>query len=181
MLKNGKKRLDLDKKIEKRARYGLKLHGNRFDYSHIKARKQSSPEELQDNMMKYFNNCDDNELPYTKSGLMLSLCLSNNNLNDIYKRGEGFASVIEWAWLVIENNTHTLALTDKINSNIAGLTLKNCFSWTDKKEVTTREGGDDSYELWLKNYNKKLEHYSSEAIDVTETGMIENCEIVKND
>lgn len=167
MIKKGKKRVNLDGKLEKRARYGYKLHGSAFDYSHLKRRAYSSPEDLQKAMIKYFEARDEEEKPYTLSGLLLSLGLSSQNLQAIHERGEGFKEVIEWSRLVIEDKTHTLALMEKVSSSVASLTLKNQFGWTDKKEVTTREGAAEEYDLWIKTYNQKLKGDSKEVIDVT--------------
>lgn len=85
---------------------------------------------------KYFSDCDKNEIPYTMSGLALSLGISRATLKN-YETKEfyGFGNLIEIAKTRIENYMETQLFAKKQCVG-AIFALKNNFDgWVEKSET----------------------------------------------
>ena len=76
--------------------------------------KYKTAKDLQKKVDEYFQKCDDNEKPYTKSGLQLHLGFSNHNsFKDNAKRGQDFAEIFDFANLRIMDQYESLLASGK--------------------------------------------------------------------
>lgn len=96
-------------------------------------RKYESVEELQSVIEEYFDFCDENEKPYTMSGLALALGISRQTLIN-YSKDENYFDTIKNAKQLVEMQLEENALSNKTNSTFTIFNLKNNFNWKDKQE-----------------------------------------------
>lgn len=101
-------------------------------------RKYESVEELQSVIEEYFDFCDENEKPYTMSGLALALGISRQTLIN-YSKDENYFDTIKNAKQLVEMQLEENALSNKTNSTFTIFNLKNNFNWKDKTEVETNK------------------------------------------
>lgn len=96
--------------------------------------KYSSPEEMQEAIDAYFDECKENENPPTITGLALSLgfCTRQSLLD--YAEKDEFLATVKSAKLRVEESLERGILK---GYNAAGgiFNLKNNFGWVDKKEI----------------------------------------------
>jgi hypothetical protein len=87
-------------------------------------------EELQRKIDDYFEQCDDDEKPYTITGLALALDTSRETLLD-YEKKDGFSDTIKTAKLRVQHYIECLSLSAK---NPAGsiFNMKCNFGYQDK-------------------------------------------------
>lgn len=95
-------------------------------------KKYTEVELLQKKIDEYFKNCDDNNKPYTMSGLALSLDMDRKTLLN-YSKDEDFFPTIKKA----RNKVETYAEERLFYPNATGVifNLKNNFDWQDKQEL----------------------------------------------
>lgn len=91
-----------------------------------------SATELERHVLKYFDECETKEKPYTIAGLAASLGISRNTLHQYGKR-EDFRDVIKGAVTHIEASVESIMLQGKAQAGSI-FWLKN-HGWTDKQEI----------------------------------------------
>lgn len=96
----------------------------------------SDVDEMQNDIDKYFKNCDKKEKPYTMSGLAYALDMSRQSLIN-YSKDEKFFDTIKKAKQKVEQQLEENALMGKGNSTFTIFNLKNNFEWKDNVEVKT--------------------------------------------
>lgn len=95
--------------------------------------KFESVEQLQSLIDSYFTHCDQEEKPYSVTGLALWLDTSRETLINYEEKKEYF-DTIKRAKLRCENWVEEGALMNKINATSAIFNLKNNYGWKDKTE-----------------------------------------------
>lgn len=101
--------------------------------------KFTSVEDMQNKIDAYFRYCDENDKPYTISGLALALDTCRDTLLE-YQGKEEFSDTINKA----KQKVHVFVEERLFGSNVAGpiFNLKNNFGWKDKTDhELTGEGG----------------------------------------
>ena len=93
--------------------------------------KWSSPEELQKQIDKYFQECEANDEPLTITGLAMALDTYRDVLMD-YQEKDEFSNTIKKAKQKIENAYEKRLIKYGRSGDI--FALKN-FNWTDKQEI----------------------------------------------
>ncbi|GAF82824.1 unnamed protein product, partial [marine sediment metagenome] len=99
--------------------------------------KFESVEVLQVMIDEYFEKCDDDEIPYTITGLALALDCDRQTLLN-YEQKEEFFGTIKKAKLRVENYLETKALKGDIVPVMTIFNLKNNFGWKDKNELDVK-------------------------------------------
>ena len=94
--------------------------------------KWNTPEELQAEIDKYFEYCDEEHIPLTITGLALALDTTRETLMD-YQNNDKFSYTVKKAKLRIENAYEQRLIANGRAGDI--FALKN-FGWTDKQEIT---------------------------------------------
>ena len=98
--------------------------------------KWNTPEELQKEIDKYFEECSKNNEPLTITGLALALDTTRETLMD-YQNNDEFSYTVKRAKLYIENAyEHRLIQNGRAGDIFA---LKN-FGWKDKQEIEAEVG-----------------------------------------
>jgi len=93
--------------------------------------KFKTPEELQQKISDYIEDCNKEGIPLTITGLALALDTNRQTLIN-YANKDEYAHIVERAKLIIEN-AYELRLIESGRSGDI-FALKN-FGWTDKQEV----------------------------------------------
>lgn len=96
-------------------------------------RKYEDVEQLQSVIQEYFDFCDENDKPYTMSGLAFALGISRQTLIN-YSKDENYFDTIKNARQLVEMQLEENALANKTNSTFTIFNLKNNFNWKDKQE-----------------------------------------------
>ena len=97
------------------------------------ALKYKDVKELEKAINDYFTKCDENEKPYTMSGLALSLGIDRTTLIRYGDRAL-FATLIKNAKQRVETQLEENALMGKANATFTIFNLKNNYDWKDKQE-----------------------------------------------
>lgn len=93
--------------------------------------KFKTPQEIDVIAKEFFKNCDENDEPYTITGLALALDTTRDTLIDYQNRDE-FSDTIKRLKLIVENDYEKALRKHGRAGDIFG--LKN-FGWKDKTEV----------------------------------------------
>ena len=96
-------------------------------------KKYETPEQMQVLIDKYFKECDEQDEPYTVTGLALALDLDRKSIIN-YSKDDMFFHTIKNAKLKIENYLGKNLLK---NSAVTGtiFNLKNNYGWKDNQDV----------------------------------------------
>jgi len=94
----------------------------------------TSVEKMEEDIEKYFNECDEKEKPYTMSGLAYALDMDRKSLLN-YSKDEQFFPTIKRAKEKVEQQLEENALSGKANATFTIFNLKNNYGWVDKQEV----------------------------------------------
>lgn len=94
----------------------------------------SSVEDMKKIIDEYFKKCDENEKPYTMSGLAYALDMDRRSLLN-YSKDEMFFPTIKKAREKVEQQLEENALMGKANATFTIFNLKNNYGWQDKTEV----------------------------------------------
>lgn len=118
--------------------------------------KFNSPEELQEKLEQYFNQCIENNKMPTKGGLALYLDTTRETLSD-YEKKEEFSDAIKVSYQIIED-----AWVQKLSGQAVTGTifyLKNAFSrdWRDKTEQDVTSGGESISPLLVRFIDAKVD------------------------
>lgn len=108
-----------------------------------------SVEVLQVKINDYFKYCDDNNKPYTVSGLASYLEVTRQTLLNYTEKDEFFAT-IKKAKAKIEAQYEERALLGYYNPTISIFIMKNNFGYQDKVEVKVDNVEDDAITSALK-------------------------------
>lgn len=103
--------------------------------------KFESVEQLESMIESYFIDCDDNEEPYTITGLALWLDTNRETLLNYEERPE-FFDTIKRAKLRCENWVEKGLLKNQVNATAGIFNLKNNYGWKDKTETDITTDGD---------------------------------------
>ena len=117
-------------------------------------KKYLTPEEMQKDISKYFEECDTNNKPYTISGLAYALDMTRQSIIN-YEKDELFFDTIKKAKLKVEQQLEENALIGKGNSTFTIFNLKNNFEWKDNVEVKTNAIEDLTTLADLLGFNKE--------------------------
>lgn len=116
----------------------------------------TSVKEMENDIQKYFAECDEKEKPYTMSGLAYSLDMDRRTLLN-YSKDEEFFPTIKKAREKVEQQLEENALMGKANATFTIFNLKNNFNWQDKVDVentNTKNGVMEDLMEALKNVKK---------------------------
>lgn len=113
--------------------------------------------DLQKDIDKYFEYCDNNDKPYTLSGLAYFLDMDRKTLYN-YSKDENFFPTIKKAREKVEMQLEENALLNKANPTFTIFNLKNNFGWKDKINYE-----DDKKEQELSKVEELLSKIENEA------------------
>jgi hypothetical protein len=119
--------------------------------------KFSSVEQLDSLIESYFENCKQENKPYTITGLALWLDTTRETLIDYQEnKGYEFSDAIKRAKLKCENWVEEGALMNKVNPTSAIFNLKNNYGWKDKveQELSNPDGNLKTITIIKTNGNK---------------------------
>lgn len=94
----------------------------------------NSQEELEQKIMEYWQRCEQNNKPYTLSGLALWIGVDRKTLYN-YSEKDEFFPTIKKAKDIVEASMEERALTGENNVTFSIFALKNNFGWRDKQEI----------------------------------------------
>jgi hypothetical protein len=125
-------------------------------------RKYKTASEVEYKIDKYFAECDEENRPYTVTGLALALGMSRQDLLNYSERtddeGKSFFDTIKKAKNKIESRIEEGLLSGRYNSTGAIFNLKNNYGWKDKQEVEQSGGLDNTITIKtseeIKNWGK---------------------------
>ena len=125
-------------------------------------RKYKTTSEVEYKIDKYFAECDEENRPYTVTGLALALGMSRQDLLNYSERtdeeGKQFFDTIKKAKNKIESRIEEGLLSGRYNSTGAIFNLKNNYGWKDKQEVEQSGGLDNTITIKtseeIKNWGK---------------------------
>jgi len=95
--------------------------------------KFPSPEDMQEKIDEYFYECDDNQIPYTITGLAMALDCDRVTILDYAKKPE-FSSTIKKAKIKVERGLELMLIQGRTPAGVI-FNLKNNFGWKDKQEI----------------------------------------------
>lgn len=88
---------------------------------------------MQQKIDKYFEECQNNNEPYTITGLCIALDICRDTLSE-YMKNDEFSDTIKKAKLKVENYLEKRLITDNSTTGII-FNLKNNFGWSDKQQI----------------------------------------------
>jgi len=97
-------------------------------------KKYKTSDEMQKKIDKYFERCDNMELPYTVEGLAYTLDLDRKSLLN-YSKDQEFFHTIKRAKDKVLFRLSELSLSGKINPSVTIFNLKNNYDYTDRQEI----------------------------------------------
>jgi len=95
--------------------------------------KFKDPVDMQVKIDKYFNHCNENQIPYTITGLAIALDCDRDTILDYAKKPE-FSGTIKKAKIKVENGLELMLIQGRTPAGVI-FNLKNNFGWKDKQEV----------------------------------------------
>lgn len=95
-------------------------------------------EQMEKIIDSYFSLCDEENKPYTMSGLAYALDMDRRSLLN-YSKDEEFFPTIKKAREKVEQQLEENALMGKTNATFTIFNLKNNFNWQDKTEMEIRK------------------------------------------
>lgn len=116
----------------------------------------TSVNKMEDDIKKYFADCDKRKVPYTMSGLANALNMSRQSLIN-YSNDDEFFDTIKKARANVEQQLEENALSGKTNSTFTIFNLKNNFGWIDR--IDTNHDND------LNKLDKLLEEQKNAYMD----------------
>ena len=97
-------------------------------------KKYKNAEDMQTKINKYFDRCDEEELPYTIEGLSYALDLDRKSIIN-YSKDKEFFHTIKRAKAKVLFRLQELALAGKTNASVTIFNLKNNYDYSDKQEI----------------------------------------------
>lgn len=105
------------------------------------ALKYKTEEELTKGIQAYYKDCEKRKVPYTMSGLALSLGIDRTTLVR-YGDKDLFATQIKEAKRKVENQLEENALANKTNTTFTIFNLKNNFGWVEEQRIENKVEDD---------------------------------------
>lgn len=102
------------------------------------ALKYKDETELARLIEEYFDHCDDEDKPYTMSGLAYWLGIDRRTLIN-YGERDSFFALIKGAKDRVQAQLEENALNGKGNATFTIFNLKNNYGWKDKQEIESTE------------------------------------------
>ena len=96
--------------------------------------KYDSVEAMQNDIEKYFAECDEKGKPYTVSGLAYALGTTRRTLLD-YQEKDEFSHTIKTAKAKIERFNEEMLYSKDVSTTGVIFNLKNNYNWKDKQEI----------------------------------------------
>lgn len=123
----------------------------------------NSVEELKKDIDAYFVDCDAKKLPYTMSGLALTLGVDRKTILN-YSDKEGFFHTIKNARHRVEQYAEQQLFIGK-NQTGTIFNLKNNFGWKDEQQLSVQSNNTITHVM--QNLNEKSDEYTQYMRDVT--------------
>ena len=111
-------------------------------------KKFESVEEIEQAIEEYFDYCDENNKPYTISGLAYALDTNRQTLLD-YQDKEEFSDTIKRAKARIERFNEELLFSKDVPTVGVIFNLKNNYNWKDKQEIEADVNNDVTINIEL--------------------------------
>lgn len=96
--------------------------------------KYESVEAMQNDINKYFAECDEKQKPYTVSGLAYALGTTRRTLLD-YEEKDEYSHTIKSAKAKIERFNEEMLYNKDVSTTGVIFNLKNNYGWKDKQEI----------------------------------------------
>ena len=103
---------------------------------------------MQDDIDKYFAECDEKEKPYTVSGLAYALDTNRQTLLN-YEEKEQFFDTIKRAKAKIELFNEEMLYNKDVSTTGVIFNLKNNYGWKDKQEIEAEINSDMTINIEL--------------------------------
>jgi DNA-binding XRE family transcriptional regulator len=103
--------------------------------------KYKSVKSMQEDIDKYFAECDENGKPYTVSGLAYALGTNRQTLLN-YEEKEEFFDTIKSAKAKIELFNEEMLYNKDVSTTGVIFNLKNNYGWKDKQEIEAEVNSD---------------------------------------
>ena len=110
--------------------------------------KYQSVVELQEDINKYFAECDENGKPYTVSGLAYALGTNRQTLIN-YEDKKEFVDTIKSAKAKIERFNEEMLYSKDVSTTGVIFNLKNNYGWKDKQEIEAEVNSDMTIKIDL--------------------------------
>lgn len=111
-------------------------------------KKFTSVEEMEKAIEEYFDYCDENNKPYTISGLAYALDTNRQTLLD-YQEQDKFSDTIKRAKARIERFNEELLFSKDVPTVGVIFNLKNNYNWKDKQEIEADVNSDVNISIEL--------------------------------
>lgn len=111
-------------------------------------KKFNSVEEMEQAIEEYFDYCDENNKPYTISGLAYALDTNRQTLLD-YQEQDKFSDTIKRAKARIERFNEELLFSKDVPTVGVIFNLKNNYNWKDKQEIEADVNNDVTINIEL--------------------------------
>jgi hypothetical protein len=115
---------------------------------HGRPLKYQSVEELEEAIEQYFAECDEQQKPYTVSGLAYALGTNRQTLLN-YETKDGFIDTIKSAKAKIERFNEEMLYSKEVSTTGVIFNLKNNYGWKDKQEIEAEVNNDISIKVKL--------------------------------
>lgn len=110
--------------------------------------KYNSVEEMQNDIEKYFAECDEKQKPYTVSGLAYALGTTRRTLLD-YQEKDEYSHTIKSAKAKIEMFNEEMLYSKDVSTTGVIFNLKNNYNWKDKQEIEAEVNSDMTIRIEL--------------------------------
>lgn len=111
-------------------------------------KKFKTVEELEQAIEEYFDYCDENNKPYTISGLAYALDTTRRTLLD-YQEQDEYSHTIKKAKAKIERFNEELLFSKDVPTVGVIFNLKNNYDWKDKQEIEADVNSDVNISIEL--------------------------------
>ena len=111
-------------------------------------KKFTNVEEMEKAIEEYFDYCDENNKPYTISGLAYALDTNRQTLLD-YQEQDEFSDTIKRAKARIERFNEELLFSKDVPTVGVIFNLKNNYNWKDKQEIEADVNNDVTINIEL--------------------------------
>lgn len=110
--------------------------------------KYDSVEKMQEDIEKYFAECDEKGKPYTVSGLAYALGTTRRTLLD-YQEKDEYSHTIKKAKTKIELFNEEMLYSKDVSTTGVIFNLKNNYGWKDKQEIEAEVNSDMTIRIEL--------------------------------
>ena len=110
--------------------------------------KYKSVKSMQEDIDKYFAECDEKQKPYTVSGLAYALGTNRQTLIN-YEEKDQFVDTIKSAKAKIERFNEEMLYNKDVSTTGVIFNLKNNYGWKDKQEIEADVNSDININIEL--------------------------------